>query len=574
MRLLRLIIIFALFAPVLRAEDPVSQVEELIGRSFLAQGGRSGTLYIAEIHALENRLQEGGLSNDEQLTLKYMLSHWRMWTQQYLLGQLPGSDGRDFLTHTLSLESLGYHLHSSSLSRLDRAYRALSYDQRGEPILRARYAHLLATLADPVEAIPRIRDLDVPEALQLCGPASVPQISAINPSVRWRHDGWTRLPGMDEYKTTANGVRLRNIDLEPGDMVLVDLNQIFDGVNTSFGEPRSQFTHQGVVVFLERDGKRIPAMFEIHGGGLRLVPLHRYLSPAFITYGEVHRLKDKHKRPDNWWAELSRTVERLLATQMGYDFQVREIPEGGLELMLDRNQLAVVCSSLPDVIFKTLGVPVHVEPSALNPGVIPNLRRFGLGELADRGHYLTPTDFRRSEDFRRVGVIDNGFARNIVRELMMGSPHVPGSVGYLMTHRRLDPALITPWQRRCLFRSVHWAMDHLQRGTRVGKLIEGSLSLALGVEPHMLPQGPAEMLAMIVTLNNGIEKSGNVLLAGAPTGFPELGGGARGRCDVLFQALAVHRPFHLQRFETQIPIRLPVSDALRRSGASGAFGGP
>ena len=211
----------------------------------------------------------------------------------------------------------------------------------------------------------------------LSGPKYVLDIPPMDPSVRWKSHKWLQLPGMTEYEYAENGLIYRDLLIKEGDLLLVDLNKIFDGINTSFSAPRSSFTHNGIVIFLEHDGRKVPAVFEIHATGLRIVPLNRYLSPEFTSYVEVFRRTEAGPLNAEWSDQLSQLVNRLLTEQMGYDFNARPIPEGGYDVMVQRGQRCVVCSTLVDMLDKTLGIAIPIPNSRLHHGAQKNVGAHG-----------------------------------------------------------------------------------------------------------------------------------------------------------------------------------------------------
>lgn len=555
----------------------VEELGRLIAASFEAQE-RGSDLLIGEIMDWERTLDIPTVSAEDHVVIKYMLSHWKMWTGRYLLRRAPGGPTQ-FRFALSNLQKLNYTLDRDAILELHSLFLKLPQNERRSR-LKEEYGQLLATRGDPKYTLDILKQLQLDTALGLFGPERLIKILPIDPS-RWKSHGWVKVPGMDAYKWVEGGIEYRGLNIKEGDLLLVDLNKLYDGVNTSFSTPRSSFTHNAVVVFLEHKGRKIPAALEIHSAGLRVVPLNTYLSPDFTSYVEVFRLNDPALVPEHFHERLGALVSTLLREQMGYDFNARPIPVGGYDVMVKEGQRCVVCSSLVDVIYKTFGVSVKIPKSEIHPGERAHLRRVGLNDLADAGTYLTPTDLKLTKQHSRVGIIDNGFTRNILRELTLGAHDVPGSIGYLLSQHHLESEKIQPWQRMALYRSVLWIARNIREGSSLGKTLLTLSDFAVGLNERTRPQAPDEALATVVVLNHGIEASVKEMGRATPVDFPGATtlrkkgvlswGGSRINCSGVFLALGAKSPFHIRAVENLEQVRKPVEESLMESGVLNWF---
>ena len=226
---------------------------------------------------------------------KYALSHWRAVTQERLLDSVNAADSpAEYADALQRLNQLNRTvLDSRVVVDLAARYERLSARHGRSNELRGLLAVTLATHGDPRAVGPVLEKIADPVALRLAGPKPFVDLKPVDPHRKWRADGWRTVPGMANYEITHGSVQYRGLQLRTGDILLVDSGQRGGGIYTSFSYPRSNFTHSATVVLLDDQkeaNRTIPAVFEMHMGGLRVVPLKRFLSPDFTAYAEAYRL--------------------------------------------------------------------------------------------------------------------------------------------------------------------------------------------------------------------------------------------------------------------------------------------
>jgi len=576
-------IAFLLGSGFAKAGPAADTISLLIGYSFRAQSQRVTNLQIKPIRSWELALASFEADATEHNVIKFMLSHWKFWTQVHLLWLAQASDSvEDWEAIIGQLSELGYAIDKESVGILTERFERLRATHWGYPqTITKNFALLLATQGDPSAVHPILDRLGYDYASRLAGPRTQVEMGPIDPHPRWRSDGWLNLPEMDRYVWQNGEVVYRGVRFRAGDLLLVDLNKLFDGFNTSLTAERhrSNFTHNGIVLFWQQGGKTIPVVFEICAAGLRIVPLARYLSPDFVLYAEVHRLRDSVQRPADWSLRLQAAAAELLRHQLGYDFNAHLIPEGGVEVTWGGRPPGVVCSSLVRVLYNYTHIRgVDIPQTPLAPGSRENIRRGGLTALADAGEYVDPTALKMTPQHRRVGVIDNGFLRNVLRERLQGGAEVPGSMGYLMNHLTLDPGA----SDRFLLRGLRYLVTGIaamaqSKDPIVGGAVRLFLHRQLGMVPAAIPQAPPASLGLVVTFNHAIEGAAYLIGRSAKRGLPELArfinADARSPidCSEWVAQLGARVPFHLGEVETRDGIVRTFGEALQRTGARSYF---
>ncbi|MGZ3661145.1 MAG: YiiX/YebB-like N1pC/P60 family cysteine hydrolase [Bdellovibrionota bacterium] len=213
---------------------------------------------------------------------------------------------------------------------------------------------------------------------------------------------WSKRPefGAAAYKFSGDGVLFRGQQLEPGDVLLTNLNSDSDGVYNTLVEGRTSFSH--VAVFVMLNG--IPAVVEIHDEGVRAVPLKFFLSDRFSTYVEVFRYRDITPQVRS---RLSRAALDMIHENHGFDF------------FIDESQTTYLTCTLTSAdLFRRSGLePIRGE-TVYSQKNLPNLRILGV-ERTSKHKLLIPDDFTRSPRLQLIGVIDNDrFDRVVARALV------------------------------------------------------------------------------------------------------------------------------------------------------------
>ncbi len=543
----------------LHAEEGFERGRSLVQQSFDARNLKSiQELLAANSRVLEweHGLEVSRLSSEEHLRIKYLISHWRHYSANLLVLQAMQQPFylRDILQ---GLKDLRAPLSDSSLELLNRVTSNSSTTGR----TRVAFLELAAAFGNRrslQKLLENKRGLS-----RLAGP--VP-LSNLAPMVAgpWKNQGWLNdgeFRKLDfelrHYLGDASHVVLRGTQIRPGDILLIDHHQSYDGLNTSFSSPRSSFTHCGVVVFLEYDSPRgeiqtYPAVLEIHEAGVRVVPLANYISASFSDYLEVYRLRDESRKGEAFSRRLNVLARTLLDVQLGYDFNARPIPQGGLYPMLNDGHFGVTCSSLADLIYKSLGIDLKLSPSQLPLGARMNIALMGLSELAERGNYIAPSDFKQSPALERVGVIDNAFGSNVQREVLIGSPELLGSVGQLLTQHILDAKRLRNLSWR--YRLVEFLAKRVEKKSWLGRTFLAFTEKKKGLNVDTFPMAPSGTLAAVSALNQLIEEASNSF-----------------KCSSLLEAAADAQPFDLLEIENSLQVRSSVIESLQKSGFSRAF---
>ena len=187
-----------------------------------------------------------------------------------------------------------------------------------------RIGDLLARRGIPQHVRKPLEDLGFSDLALRLGPQWAPQLLRIRPYQANRgalgRAGWLHHAAVDEYSFTSDtSVQISGLNLQSGDILLVDQALQDEGSLLASLEPRSYFMHSSLFVILDHGGRRIPAVLEIHQAGARIVPLGRFVAPDFIFYGEVLRIPAKY-RPTDWSKRLSDAVSGLIDEGIGYDF--------------------------------------------------------------------------------------------------------------------------------------------------------------------------------------------------------------------------------------------------------------
>ncbi len=533
------------------AEVRFTDFQSLVVHSYATQAESGTDLKIDEILALERRIggPDPAAEGDEWARIKYLLSHWREETRAYLVQRAAGPHSEAALD---ALERLGALIPQADVEKLAAMMTWVS-EEKAKQI-----AYVIAQNGEPESARAALRGY--PQFQRFTDPATQVKMGPIDPSFYRYGLGWLKDAWEKDYEWSEDGksVKIRGQWVQAGDSLLVDLAMPFDGINTSFAEPRTNFTHNAVVVFLEYGGRKIPAVFEIHSVGLRIVPLARYLSPEFVYYAEVYRPKKPPADPTVLGKKLSDLTFRLLEEQMHYDFDARPIPPEGYDKMVNEGQHCVVCSTLADTLYKTLQMGIAIPSSRVHPGARQSVANVGLDALADRGTYLTPTDIKLSDAMVRVGTVDNGLIdtkdeANLRREWLMGNPNVPGSFGSYMATGRLAPDRLPLLKGGAIYHTVKHVATFAQSNTWASRRFLDLTDVTVGMNARTQNQADPRALGTIVAFNTQLKA--------AHRGMD---------CRAALVGLA-GKPFDLRESEARPVVRKAVDEALHRAGIPYAF---
>ncbi len=384
------------------------------------------------------------------LGAKLAHAHWRAQTLELLLARAEKDAAArrlDPVRLVGNIASLNIHLDDRQRKRAGRILE--------NPSL------LGAVLANQGMRLP-----GAPEHHALAGPDMDLKIK-VNRASAWPFSKWQQISAFSEYAFEGDIVRYRGLELQPGDILLANVNLDGNSVYTSLSEPKGYCPHAAVFAMLRAGGKRFPAVVETYEKGLRAVPLNVFLNARYVAYAEVYRHRDI--KPEHA-EEVSAAAHDAIAQARGYNFYT-----------CDPDPLYVSCTSLAQVVYQRIGLPPIPALSRIgHPGIRENLARLGYHEYEP---FFAPVDFLLNPDFSCVGWVDNNqFPRLLSRELV--------EVGF----RRLFERGQLETRRMPLMHHVnHWGIRHMRRRSALGRLI----SMVMGFDHLSLPRGPDPMLAII-----------------------------------------------------------------------------
>lgn len=399
------------------------------------------------------------------LNAKLAASHWRAQTLERLLSSAEQDAARgrvdgEALAHNLS--ELGLHLDAAQRQRLAK----LLPD-------RSRFGAVLARQG--------MRDPATPEHHLDAGPDIDLKIE-VNRRSAWPFAKWRQMNAFAEYRFDGERVCYRGLQLQPGDVILANVNLDGNSVYTSLSEPKGYCPHAAVFAVLSADGKRYPAVVETYEKGLRAVPLNVFLNARYVAYAEVYRHRELG--PDHG-QQIGQAAADAIEQARGYNFYT-----------CDPDPHYVSCTSLAQVVYQRLGLPRIQSVSRIgHDGIQTNLKRLGY-EAFDP--FFAPVDFLLNPDFRCVGWIDNNqFPRLLARELV--------EVGF----RRMFERGQLDTRKMPLAHHINlWGIGHMRRRTALGRVI----SKFMGFDHLSLPRGPDPMLAIIAPVEADLGRSVRRLL--------------------------------------------------------------
>jgi hypothetical protein len=306
---------------------------------------------------------------------------------------------------------------------------------------------------------------------------------------------WRRRPefAQSAYQESGGAVMYRGVRLEPGDVFLANLASDSDGIYTTLAEGRRSFSHVAVYVPLEVEGKKFPAVIEIHDEGVRAVPLRFFLSDKFVSYAEVYRYR---RMPPAARARLGAEALKMIQEVHGFDFYMNESQSVYLTCALTASQL-----------FRRAGLETVAEGSRYDPQKLANIHFLGADSGLGR-KLLFPDDFSRSPKLRLVGYVDNDrFLQKMARDL------VRDRVQELFVTERLDEKRF-PWD----FRVYRFAVSSIQNRSWTAPLF----LKVLGFRADNFPSGPAMFLALAKPAFERVEESSRTLAKALATNEAKL----------------------------------------------------
>ncbi len=286
------------------------------------------------------------------------------------------------------------------------------------------------------------------------------------------------------YPTVGNTVHYRNLKLQTGDVLLCNRSRHSDGIFTTLVEGCQSFAHAAVYVLLESDGRKFPAVVEIHHEGVRAVPLKVFLSNCFSTYVEVFR---NLKVTPNHQEKMVRESFTLLHELHGFDIDMDE-----------SQSVFLSCALTVALLYRRSGLAASWGRSRYSLKTMPNLEILGNTSSAKRD-LLMPDDFSKHEDFVIIGTLDNGHfvelvARALVREKMQ---------------EIWQTRVLNPRHFPVTYSFFRWAVESVkERRWMLDRMISG----LCGLSPGNFPSGPTPFLSLTQIVEPRIERAAKRVL--------------------------------------------------------------
>jgi len=380
------------------------------------------------------------------LASKLEAAHWRNAALDRLL-RAAEAGGADPDAFTEALLELNLYLRDSDLERVQGIVG------RGE-----RYGRVLAQDGIRWSGSPRY-DL-------LAGPAVRLNIRP-NRDSPWTLERWLALPAFAEHLLEGDVVRYRGLELRPGDVILANVNLDGNMVYSALSDPKSVFTHSAVLVVLEREGRRFPAMVETYEKGVRAIPLAAFLNAGVLAYAEVYRHRDVGPGQAN---ALATAALAMVRETRGYNCT-----------SWDDDRAYLSCTAVGRFLLQDVGVNGVMPRSAIvHPRIRENLASVGYRDFSP---FFAPVDYLLNPRFTLVGVVDNNqFPRLLAREL------VEWRFRALFEERRLDTRHLPVG-----YRVNHLVIKNVRGRTPLGPLF----TRISGFTPDNLPKGPDALIAGI-----------------------------------------------------------------------------
>ena len=279
--------------------------------------------------------------------------------------------------------------------------------------------------------------------------------------------------------------------------------------------------------------------------------------------------------PSDYERRVKSLVEKALVVNMGYDFHSDPVPASFGE-RIEAGKPYVQCATTTRMVPKSCEANIEFEASEIDAEALSNtLRPLGL----ERRDTIQTAGFNLSPRLRKVGTIDNGFGPNIVRELVVGAPDVPGSVGNLLARHRLDLKQLTrSAEYQVMFRVLFGPLakhNWWSRHFTIPLVFCG----AMGIHPNARPNGPGELVSTMFMIDDRVSKAVEHIDSFAPTSIP---GGARlterakrqnrwASASAFYAPLSRREPFILRNVEKIPDVRQAAGRTLEHSGLTKLF---
>ena len=293
----------------------------------------------------------------------------------------------------------------------------------------------------------------------------------------WPFERWSKHEEFSLYARGPEGVVYRGIEFVPGDILIVNLQNPSEGLFTVVLEGRNYSPHMAIFVEVETEIGSFPAVYEIHQVGVRLVPLHIFLSDLVSSYVEVFRHKDA---PSDWKDRLNTASLDILSNEQGFNLFADDEHRDGDHYL--------TCVTAVQHLVESSGVlPSYPAPNDVSPGTLVNMKPLGF----EATEYHSPTDFLTWDQLALIGIIDNGgYTDDIARQL----------VNELLSERMDELPLRLDGGAYRIFR---WASGLVLRQVPVAAPL---LRATFGYSKENFPMGTKELLAFMELVQMDINK--------------------------------------------------------------------
>lgn len=199
---------------------------------------------------------------------------------------------------------------------------------------------------------------------------------------------WEKNKDFYNYTFVGDAVLFRGLLLKSGDAIFNYTTQRPVGIFTSVGEQQSVFPHVSMVIIFQTPKGRLPLVADVFKNGVRLIPLHHFLSDKLLLYSEIFRFKNP---PANFESLLDAAGRKLVSQTRPYDLL-------GLS-----NRNALGCPELIDFVFELIDQSPFVLRDIIKDTIYQNVLKFGKFERK----FLMPNDIMFDYRYQYVGYLDN-----------------------------------------------------------------------------------------------------------------------------------------------------------------------
>lgn len=230
-----------------------------------------------------------------------------------------------------------------------------------------------------------LNDLDQPYYRT---PQKVLPIEGVKGS-NWPLRRWQKDPDFFNYTFDGDDVLYRGLRFKSGDVILNHPVEKPTGIFTAVAEERSLYSHGSIFVVLNTPKGKLPVVVDEHERGVRAVPLHHYLGPKVIGYGEIFRMKN---RSLDFNEKIDLAIKELLSVEHPYDLTGSD----------DRHALS--CVELISYVLELMGNRPIPKQNRVLDKIYLNIQR--LGKMENQVFQM-PNDVLLDSRFEYVGYIDN-----------------------------------------------------------------------------------------------------------------------------------------------------------------------